>query len=150
MDLTEEQWEVLLPFFVEELKIKRGRPSRSPRDVLNGILWILRTGAQWKHLPKHYPPYQTCHRWFQRWVDEKRLEKILRALARDLYERGDVDITECFIDGMFVPAKKGAQELAKLSGVRARRSWALQTMLVYLSPYAQTVLIHMKSDSWKK
>lgn len=69
MDLTEEQWEVLLPFFAEELKTKRGRPSRSPRDVLNGILWILRTGAQWKHLPNHYPPYQTCHRWFQRWVN---------------------------------------------------------------------------------
>lgn len=150
MDLTEEQWEVLQPFFERELKIKRGRPSRSPRDVLNGILWILRTGAQWKHLPKQYPPYQTCHRWFQRWVEEKRLEKILRALARDLYERGGVDITECFIDGMFVPAKKGALELARLSGAKTRRSWALQTMLVYLSPYAQTVLTHMESDSWKK
>lgn len=150
MNITEEQWQILEPFFEEHLVVKRGRPCKHPRDVVNGILWILRTGAQWKHLPNPYPPYQTCHRWFQRWVDDGKLEKILTALARDLYERGGVDITECFIDGMFVPAKKGAQELAKLSGVRARRSWALQTVLVFLSPFAQTALNRMKSSSWRK
>lgn len=116
MNLTDGQWDKLSPFFEEHLVVKRGRPCKHPRSVINGILWILRTGAQWKHLPKEYPPYQTCHRWFQRWVDDGKMEKILRALARDLYDRGGVDITECFIDRMFVPAKKGAPELAKLSG----------------------------------
>ena len=149
-DLTDEQWEVLRKFFEHQSGTKRGRPARSPREVLNGILWILRTGAQWKHLPRNYPPYQTCHRWFQRWVKEGKMERALTALASDLYQRGGVDITECFIDGMFVPAKKGAQELAKLSGVKARRSWALQTVIVFLSPYAQTVLRDMKSNSWRK
>src|SRR4051812_18425407 len=38
---------------------RRGRPWRDPRDVLNGILWILRTGAPWKDLPNRYPSYQT-------------------------------------------------------------------------------------------
>jgi transposase len=150
MDLTDEQWKRLKKFFESRRKAKRGRPARHPREVINGILWILRTGAQWMHLPKIYPPYQTCHRWFQRWAKDGTLEQILTVLAKDLYERGGVDITECFIDGMFVPAKKGAPELAKLSGVRARRSWELQTVIVFLSPFAQTALKRMKSSLWKR
>jgi len=150
MDLSNEQWEVLSPFFEVKKAGSRGRPQRNPREVLCGILWILRTGAQWKHLPDKYPPYQTCHRWFQKWVDDGLMKKIIAALARDLYERGDIDITECFIDGTFVPSKKGALVLGRPSGARVARSWRLQTMLVFLSPYAQTVLKHMKSSSWKK
>jgi transposase len=49
--------------------------------VLNGTLWILRTGAQWANLPDRYPPYQTCHRYFQGWSEDGTLERILRALA---------------------------------------------------------------------
>jgi len=43
----------------------RGRPWRDTRAVVNGVLWILRTGAPWHDLPNRYPPYQTCHRRFQ-------------------------------------------------------------------------------------
>ena len=43
----------------------RGRPPADTRAVLNGVLWILRTGAQWRKLPKEYPPYQTVHGRFQ-------------------------------------------------------------------------------------
>ena len=46
----------------------RGSPRRDDREILNGILWIMRTGAQWKDMPERYPPYQTCHRRFQEWV----------------------------------------------------------------------------------
>ena len=146
MNLTDEQWEVLSPLF-DKKQTGRGRPRRNAREVMDGILWILRTGAQWSELPDKYPAYQTCHRRFQQWNREGKMESALRYLARDLYNRANVDIKECFIDGMFVPAKKGALELAKLSGVKARRSWALQTMIVFLSPYAQTVLTRMKSSS---
>jgi transposase len=109
MDLTDEQWRVLEPLIGEmpQRADKRGRPWRSSREVLNGILWILRTGAQWADLPERYPPYQTCHRRFQRWVRDGTLERVLEALARDLKERGGLDLAECFIDGTFVVAKKG-------------------------------------------
>jgi len=56
--------------------------------VLNGIFWILRTGAPWKDLPERYPPYQTCHRWFQRWRKEGAFDALLIVLAEDLKERG--------------------------------------------------------------
>jgi transposase len=43
-----------------------GRPWRQARKVLDGVLWVLRIGAPWRDLPERYPPYQTCHRRFQR------------------------------------------------------------------------------------
>src|SRR5215216_3142885 len=99
MDLTEPQWRILAPLFPpQEMHTdRRGRPFRDPRDVLNGVLWILRTGAPWKDMPDRYPPYQTCHRRYQTWVQDGTLEKVLRALAGDLHERGGLDLRECFI-----------------------------------------------------
>ena len=119
MDLTDAQWELLKPLLEKEQQGK-GRPRVPAREVLSGVLWILRTGAPWKDLPDRYPPYQTCHRRYQEWVDEGKLDEVLSLLANDLKERGKIDVTECFIDGSFAPSKKGAQVLAKLSGVRAR------------------------------
>jgi transposase len=110
MDLTDEQWAALEPL-IGELPRRadgRGRPWRSSREVLNGILWILRTGAQWADLPERYPPYQTCHRRFQRWVRDTTFERILEVLAADLKQCGDFDLPACFIDGTFIVAKKGA------------------------------------------
>ena len=95
MDLTDEQWAVLEPLIPEPPRRPdgRGRPWKPARDVLNGILWILRTGAPWKDMPDRYPPYQTCHRRFQRWEKEGVMDQILLSLAQDLKERGDLDIS---------------------------------------------------------
>ena len=59
-------------------------------------------------LPSRYPSYQTCHRRFQQWVREGRLERILRELAKELYARRKLDLKEAFIDASFTGAKKGA------------------------------------------
>jgi transposase len=136
MDLTNEQWAVLDPLIGEMPRRAdgRGRPWRGSREVLNGIPSILRTGAQWADLPDRYPPYQTCHRRYQRWVHEGTLERVLEALATDLKERGGLDLSECFIDGTFIVAKKGADAWVQPSGARVRSSWQWQTALVYLSP----------------
>jgi transposase len=82
-------------------------PWQDTRPVLNGILWVLGTGAQWRELPKRYPPYQTCHRRFQQWVREGKLERILRVLAEELQARGKLQPEEVFIDASFTGAKKG-------------------------------------------
>jgi transposase len=69
-DLTDEQWALIGPFLpkLARRKDRRGRPWRDNRAVLNGILWILRTGALWADLPARYPSHQTRHRRCQRWV----------------------------------------------------------------------------------
>ena len=146
MDLTDEQWAILQPFIPEPPRRDdgRGRPWKPARDVLNGILWILRTGAPWQDMPDRYPPYQTCHRRFQRWEQEGVMDKILLSLAQDLKERGELDVRECFIDGTFVVAKKGALGWERPSGAKVRRSWQWQTALVFQSPSASRVLAHMK------
>ena len=60
--------------------------------MLNGILWVLRTGAPWADLPDRYPSYQTCHRRFQHWVGAGLLRSILEILAQALYDEGYLDL----------------------------------------------------------
>ena len=146
MELSDQQWKIIEPLLIEPKprEDRKGRPRTHPLPILNGILWILRTGAQWSDLPDRFPPYQTCHRRFQEWSNNGTMQNILAKLAKDLQERGDIDLTESFIDGMFVPAKKGAQKSAKPSVGRVQRSWQSETAMVFLSPFAQKVLLHMK------
>ena len=146
-ELTDEQWAVIEPHLPELPRREdgRGRPWRENREVINGILWILRSGARWHDLPGRFPPYQTCHRRFQQWVKDGTLRRVLEALAEDLRTRGDLDLTECFIDGTFVVAKKGGGASVRLSGARARNSWWWQTMLVFHSPSTRRLLARMKS-----
>ena len=86
MDLTDEQW-LLGKTHIPELPKRadgRGRPRVNDREILNGILWIMRTGAPWKDMPGRYRSYQTCHRRFQEWVRAGVFESILETLATDL------------------------------------------------------------------
>ena len=148
MDLTDEQWQRLEPLIPKPSRRSdgRGRQWRDSREVLNGILWVLRTGAPWKDLPDRYPSYQTCHRRFQQWAEDGTVEKILRALAEDLEERGEIDLSETFIDGTFAPARKGGSVLGKPRKARGPRSWQSQTALVFLSPYVSKVLRGARFD----
>jgi len=146
MDLTEEQWDVISAILPEDpvRPDRRGRPWSDPRQVLNGVLWVLRTGAPWQDMPDRYGAYQTVHRRFQNWVRAGVMENVLLAIAQDLKDRGGLDLQECFIDGTFVPAKKGGAGLGRPSAGRARKSWQLLTAMVFLSPYAQKVLPRLK------
>lgn len=147
LKLTDEQWATLRPLIPKVRKRKpgeRGRPSADFRLILNGILWVLKTGAQWRHLPNEYPPYQTCYGYFRLWVKTKAFEKILKRLVEDLRDRGKIDLTETFIDASFAEAKKGVRKSAKPSVVRAPRSWPFATARLFLSPYPLKVLHRMR------
>jgi len=108
-EVSNEEWAVLEPLLrFRQRTDERGRPPQDARAGLNGVLWILRTGAQWRELPKKYPPYQTCHRRFQQWVRNGQLNKAVRALARELHSYGLLALEEGLLDGTFASAKKGA------------------------------------------
>lgn len=92
----------------------RGRPiEHDDRAVMDGILWILRTGAPRADLPERFPSYATCFRRFSAWVSDGTLRHMLEALARNMELRGDIDLSECFIDGTFVVAKKRGPKVGK-------------------------------------
>jgi transposase len=104
--LTDKQWAKIEPFVVLPRRAdNRGRPWNNARSVVDGILFVLHSGCAWNQLPRsEYPAYQTCHRWFQRLVEDGTLHKLVESLA----DEAGVDLSECFIDGTFVAAKKGA------------------------------------------
>ena len=119
MRLTDDQWEVLAPLIPAPVMRKdgRGRPWRTNRECLEGILWVLKSGARWRDLPTgEYAPYQTCHRRFQQWAKAGVIKRVLRTIAEEV----GLDITETFIDGTFASAKKGAKKSGKPSGARVR------------------------------
>ena len=138
-ELTDQPWALreLLPPELPRRADGRGRPWRGQREVLNGVLWILRSGARWKDLPAHFPPSQTCHRRYQTWVRSGALRAVLETLAEDLRAAGRIDLSECYVDGTFIVAKKGGQPWVPPSGPRARSSWQWQTLPVFLSPSTQ-------------
>lgn len=145
MELTNEQWLQIQDLIPDPRKRAdgKGRPARGKRQVMEGVLWILRTGAPWKDLPKRFPPYQTCHRRFQQWQEQGVMRKVVEALAKDLMNRGRVDLSECFIDGSFCMAKKGALLLARLKEAKAANSWQSQMLVVlyFLSQSNQPLLM---------
>ena len=98
-ELNDTQWgkvsEVIPP--LPRRQDNRGRPWNDPRQVLDGILWVLTHHTTWPSLPREeYPPFQTCHRWFQRWTDDGTLEIIVRALeseelvSEDWFQNGNL------------------------------------------------------------
>lgn len=123
LELSDEQWELIEDLFPwEPPGNEGGRPRVKPRDCLEGILWVLRTGARWKDLPKYFPSKSTCHLWFKRWTEKGIIEQVLRRLLRQLNENGKVDCSETFADGTFSSAKKGVIRSGRLVVARARRS----------------------------
>jgi len=109
--LSDGQWDRIRKHFPEE-HIPESRPGRKPvptRKVLEAVLWILNTGAQWHMLPQCYPNYKTVHRRFQQWCREEVLRNVLTDLANTLREQGEIDERESFIDAMFASAKGGGE-----------------------------------------
>jgi transposase len=131
MELTDEQWSVVEPLIPNRRRLDgKGRPRVEARRVLDGILWVLWTGAPWSALPSDYPPYQTCHRRMQEWVRERVFVKILRALAEDLRDHGKIDLTEGFVDGTHAGAKRGALSSGLHDVDLQQRSWQWRTAMV--------------------
>jgi transposase len=113
IELTDPQWERIRNHFPEE-SIPASRPGRKPvptRRVLEAVLWILNTGAQWHMLPQHYPNYKTVHRRFQEWCRQEVLRNVITDLANELRSIGVIDESESYIDATFAPARGGGDDI---------------------------------------
>lgn len=88
MDLTNDQWNAVKDLVPQKVKQGAGRPPQSTRDVLNGILWKLRTAASWNDIPLEYPSHQTCYRYHTAWVKTGIMNQVIQALVEHLKQSG--------------------------------------------------------------
>jgi len=149
--LTEAQWEKIRPLLPKpRQRPKGGRPRVNDRKVLEGILWILRSGARWCDLPEEFPSPSTCWRRLRDWEEQEVWVNIWRAFLSELNERQQLNWSESFMDGSFAPAKKGATESAKPSGARARSGWWWLTARVFLWETTFTLPPRRRSNSSRR
>ena len=135
--LTDEQWKKIEPLLPQPKSRgrhrKRGRPRKTNRQVLEGILWILKTGARWRDLPRDFGVSSSvCWKRLQEWEAQGVWLRLWRAFLSELDAQDKLDWDEVFLDGSFASAKKGALASAKPSVGRARSGWWWSTARVYL------------------
>jgi transposase len=131
--INDEKWELLeslLPKY--KPTSKGGRPPADNREVLEGILWVLRTGARWCDLPDRYPSPSTCWRRLSLWEEQGVWLDVWRKFLSLLDEEGLLDWEEAFIDGSFAPAKKGALLSEKPKREKGPSGWWWSTARVFL------------------
>jgi transposase len=118
--LTDADWARIAPHLPPRPRSpKGGRPPADDRECLEGLLWLLRTGARWRDIPIDLPSGSTCWRRLRDWAGEGVLEDLQAALIGELAARGRVDLRELLADATFIRAKKGATRSGKPSAVRA-------------------------------
>ena len=124
--LTDEQWLLICDLFpIPKPDPRGGRPRADSRQCLEGVLWVLRSGARWKDLPRSFPSYATCWRRFAQWSLDGVWDRAWSRLLSQLDQQGDIDWLEGFADGTFASAKKGAIALVQRSEAKAPSSWCL-------------------------
>jgi transposase len=121
-DLTNTQWERLQPLLPPQ-KPKTGRPAVDHRRILNGILWILRTGAPWRDLPERYGPWRTVASRFYRWQRAGIWSQLLAAVQAHADAAGQLNWDLHYIDGTMIRAHQHAAG-AKKGTRRPKRSAA--------------------------
>ncbi len=106
-ELTDDEWERLKDLLPPE-NTGRGRPSKPNRKMLNGILWVARSGAPWRDLPERFGPWQTVYERFTVWSDANIFEEIFELLNLDAdLQDLSIDSTSCKVHPHAAGAKKG-------------------------------------------
>ncbi len=125
-DLTDDEW-AQVHHLIPPAKRGGRRREIDVRQVLNGIMYVLSTGCQWRYIPRDLPPRSTLHDYLQRWDYDGTLGKIHYALYQKCREQADrkASPTACIIDSQSVKsAEKGGPASIPKGMMRGRRSVA--------------------------
>ena len=106
-ELLEEQWQLVDPL-IPASTAKTGRPPKDRRLMLNGIFWILSTGAAWRDLPERFGPWQTVYDHFAKWRRDGVFARIIEKLQVKLDDQGLIDWDLWCVDGAVVRAARAA------------------------------------------
>jgi transposase len=121
-ELTDEQWELVEPL-IPVSDAKTGRPAKDRRLMLDGIFWILATGAPWRDLPERFGSCKTVHRYFSNWRRGGVFAAIIDALQVKLDKQGLIDWELWCVDGAPASAPPGPRPgLTKKSRPPPRRA----------------------------
>jgi transposase len=125
-DLTDEEWSLVEPLIPPPRR--GGRPrTQDMGAIMNGVMYLLSTGCQWRYLPKDFPPHSTVHHYFVVWHCDGALDRLHEALyekCRVQAER-EVNPTAAIIDSQSVKsAEKGGYVLIRRAMTPARKSRA--------------------------
>lgn len=132
LELTDKEWNILEPFLPKPPRSpKGGQIPASNRACIEGILWLLRSGARYKDVPIWFPSGSTL--WFRLkfWYEQGALLKIWQALLGMLDAKSRLHWEECFADGTFSSAKKGDSPLERRKKERVRKSWSSPKLGVF-------------------
>ena len=105
-ELSKEQWEKIKDM-VPGKKGDRGRHGVDHLNFVNGVLWVLRSGARWSDLPERYGKYKSVHKRFTRWAAKNVWDKVFKSLIKDR------DNEYLMIDSTIVRAHQQAATLKK-------------------------------------
>jgi transposase len=106
--LNDQQWQKIKPLLPKARRGGRGRPRADERQVLEGILWVLRSGARWRDLPREYPSASTCWRRLGQWEERDVWLRIWRALLGQLDAQGSSTGARYLWTAALQRPKKGA------------------------------------------
>src|SRR3990172_3927363 len=123
-EIPDDLWNLIEPILpVDKPPRANGRPRVPNRTILNGILYVLRTGCQWKMVPRQYSSGSTCHRRFQTWVRAGLFKKMWRVCLKHYDDLKGIDWRFQSLDSATVSAPvKGATKPAKT--LRIAANWA--------------------------
>lgn len=108
LKLSDEQWQVIAPLLPPQPRT--GRRREHDRQVLNSLVYRLKTGVRYRDIPKgeDYAAKSTVYHWLSKWSEAGVIDNIWRQLLAELNAKGDIDVSRGSLDGSFVPAKRGA------------------------------------------
>jgi transposase len=108
-ELSDQQWARIAPMFPQKIRPgKAGRPPSDHRPIVNGILWVLHTGAPGRDLPERYGPWQTVFTRFNGWRRDGTWVRIVTSLLDELDDQGQIDHDLWCIDGSVIRASRAA------------------------------------------
>ena len=125
-DLTDEEWSLIARLIPPAKRGGRER-QKDERELVNGIMYVLSTGCQWRYIPKDLPPKSTLHDYLDLWNYDGTLSKIHHALYMLCREQAgrEASPTACVIDSQSVKsAEKGGPASIPMAMTQARRSRA--------------------------
>jgi transposase len=110
LKISDKLWNEIKNIFPKEKPLKTvGRPIVRYRKVIDGILYVLRTGCQWKMLPKEYGSGSTCHRRFQQWNRLNIFKKVWTRLLKIYHDLIGINWTWQSIDSISVKSPLGGR-----------------------------------------